>query len=186
MDVRIVRTTRALEQAVVDLAAAKPVSQVTVSELCTRAGVTRRTFYNRFDSPGQVLAQALRRDLTDLAADDNRRRASVAEPPSALLRMANADIIDHVLRHRDVYRHALAADADTQVFDVLVDHFVGYSVAFIRGVANVHLTEEGIELAARFVAHGFAGAISAWLRNPAITREVLEDAVAAVAPAWWT
>jgi len=180
MDARIVRTTRVLEQAVVELAAEKPISQVTVSELCSRAGVTRRTFYNRFDSPGQVLAQALRRDLISLAEDDSRRRAAATEPPTVLLRLANADIIDHVLRYQDIYRHA-----DTLVFDVLVDHFVGYSVAFIRRVPNLRLTDEGIELAARFVANGFAGAISAWLRNPAITRDVLEDAVATVAPAWW-
>ena len=88
--------------------------------------------------------------------------------------------IDHVLRYRDIYRHA-----DTLVFDVLVEHFVGYSVAFIRRVPNLRLTDEGIELAARFVSNGFAGAIGAWLRNPAITRDVLEDAVVTVAPAWW-
>ena len=52
-------------------------------------------------------------------------------------------------------------------------------------VPNRGVADDGIELAARFVAHGFAGAISAWRRNPAITRAVLEEAASAVAPAWW-
>ena len=74
---------------------------------------------------------------------------------------------------------------DAQVFDVLVDHFVDYSIAFIQRVPDLGLGDDGIELAARFVAHGFAGAIRAWLRSDMITRDVLEEAVAAVAPAWW-
>ena len=104
MDARIVRTTRVLEQSVLELAAERPIAHVTVSELCAQAGVTRRTFYNRFDSPGQILAQVLRRDLAYLAAEDGLRRARATGLSATLLRRANADIVDHVLRHRDVYR----------------------------------------------------------------------------------
>ncbi|MCU1679806.1 MAG: hypothetical protein JWQ81_545 [Amycolatopsis sp.] len=186
VDARIVRTTQAVEHAVVELAAETPVSQLTVSELCTRAGVTRRTFYNRFDSPQEALIQALRRDLAELAETDTQRRARAGQPPTVLLRMANADIFDHVSRYQNIYRQALATSADAGLFDVLVDHFVSYSLAFVRRARSPNLTEEGIELVAQFVAHGFAGAIRTWLQNPAITREVLEEAVAEAAPAWWT
>jgi AcrR family transcriptional regulator len=185
VDARIVRTNRVVERAVVELAAETPASQITVSALCAKAGVTRRTFYNRFDSPQEALVQALRRDLAELAIADAERRTRAGEPSADLLRLANADIFDHVSRYQDIYRQALTAAADTGVFDVLVEHFVGYSLAFVRRVRALDLTEEGIELVAQFVAHGFAGAIRTWLRSPAITREVLEDAVAAAAPAWW-
>jgi AcrR family transcriptional regulator len=169
----------------IELAAEMPASQVSVSELCARAGVTRRTFYNRFVSPQQALCQALRRELSELGAADARRRAHATESPSVLLRLANADVVDHVSRHRHLYCHALAAPEDAGVFDVLVDHFVGYSVAFIRRSRPADLTDQGIELVAQFVAHGFAGAIRAWLRDPSVTREALEEAVASAAPSWW-
>jgi AcrR family transcriptional regulator len=179
-DARIVHTTHALEQAVLAIAAVMPASRISVSELCARAQVTRRTFYNRFDTPAQVLVQVLRRDLAELPA-----RNTEDGSPEELLRRANGDIIDHVLRHREVYRQALLASADGGVFEVLVDRFVSYSTAFIRRSPAPPMPREGIRLVAQFVSHGFAGAIKAWLSDPTITREVLEDAVATVAPAWW-
>jgi AcrR family transcriptional regulator len=47
-DPRITRTEQAFEQAIVELAARRPVSQITVADLADRAGVTRATFYNRY------------------------------------------------------------------------------------------------------------------------------------------
>jgi AcrR family transcriptional regulator len=184
LDARIIRTTQALEQAVLAMAATMPASRISVSQLCSRARVTRRTFYNRFDTPVQVLAQVLRRDLAELAVDDSHRGTRSEESPEVLLRLANSAIVDHVLRYREVYRQALLA-SDAGVFEVLVDHFVDYSTAFIRRSSALTLPDAGIDLVAQFVSHGFAGAIKAWLRDPVITREVLEEAVAVVAPAWW-
>src|SRR5882757_5615558 len=62
-DPRIVRTAQALEQAIVELASERPVSQITVAELADRAGVTRATFYNRCSSPLELLIQVLFADL---------------------------------------------------------------------------------------------------------------------------
>jgi hypothetical protein len=38
---------------------------------------------------------------------------------------------------------------------------------------------------AQFLAHGFAGAIRAWLGDPSITKDELVAAAVACAPAWW-
>ena len=54
-DPRITRTVLALEAAIVELAARQPVSRVTVAALADRAGVTRATFYHRYDSPLDLL-----------------------------------------------------------------------------------------------------------------------------------
>jgi AcrR family transcriptional regulator len=184
-DARIVRTTQAIEHSVVHLAARKPISHVTVAEVCEEAGVTRRTFYNRFSSPQQVLVQVLQRDLADLASHDADRRATANGSSEVLLRLANADIVDHVLRHNDIYRQALTLSSDARVFDVLVNHFADYALAFVRRVPGLDLTSEGIDLVAQFLAHGFAGAIRTWLSNPATTRDDLEKAAVMVAPSWW-
>ena len=64
-DPRITRTTHAFERAIVELAAQRPVSQITVAELADRAGVTRATFYNRYTTPLDLLIQVpLRRPGT--------------------------------------------------------------------------------------------------------------------------
>jgi hypothetical protein len=35
------------------------------------------------------------------------------------------------------------------------------------------------------MAHGFAGAIKAWLNDPSVTKDEMVDAAVACAPAWW-
>ena len=44
----------------------------------------------------------------------------------------------------------------------------------------------GSEFIAQFAAHGFAGAIKAWLSDDSIEKADLVEAAAACAPAWWT
>jgi hypothetical protein len=39
---------------------------------------------------------------------------------------------------------------------------------------------------AQFVAHGFAGAIKAWLSDRSVTNTDLVEAAVACAPAWWS
>ncbi len=47
------------------------------------------------------------------------------------------------------------------------------------------LPEANRQVIAQFMAHGFAGAIRAWLDDPSVTKEDLVDAAVACAPAWW-
>jgi hypothetical protein len=39
---------------------------------------------------------------------------------------------------------------------------------------------------AQFFAHGFAGAIKAWLGDDSVTKADLVEAAVACAPAWWS
>ena len=45
MDLRVMKTKRAIKGALTDLCAAKPLSEVTVKELCLRAEVSKPAFY---------------------------------------------------------------------------------------------------------------------------------------------
>src|SRR5438309_9013593 len=103
-DPRVTRTVRALEQAIEELASQRPVSRITVAELAERAGVTRATFYNRCDSPLDLLIQVLYADLE--RTHRLERRAEGGYSPAQMLRLATGDVADHVERYRSVYRHA--------------------------------------------------------------------------------
>lgn len=64
-DLRVTLTKRMLEEGLMRCLENKPLSRITVSELCREAGVNRATFYNHYQSPAMVL-----RDITrDYAAD---------------------------------------------------------------------------------------------------------------------
>jgi AcrR family transcriptional regulator len=189
IDPRITRTEQALTQAIMQLATQRPVSQITVAELAERAGVTRATFYNRYSSPLELLIQVLYADLERGHRREDERRAEGAYPPEQMLRLATAEVADHVERFRDVYRQALHDPADRGVYEALAHHFADYALAFIARCTHPDLPAANHRIIAQFLAHGFAGAINAWLADDsaaAVTKADLVEATVACAPAWWS
>lgn len=186
VDPRITRTARAFEQAIVGLASQRPVSQITVADLADRAGVTRATFYNRYTSPLELLIQVLYADLERAHRQEETRRAEGRYSAAEMLRLATGDVADHVERFRAVYQHALLDPEDDGVYQALVRHFTGYALAFIARCAHPDLPHANHQVIAQFVAHGFAGAIKAWLSDHTVTKADLVEAAAASAPVWWT
>ncbi|MFF3563547.1 TetR/AcrR family transcriptional regulator [Streptomyces sp. NPDC002574] len=184
IDPRITRTTRAFEQAVVELASARPVSRIGVAELAERAGVTRATFYNRYSTPLEVLIHVLDADL-DRGHRLEDERARSGHSAAELLRLTVAEVGDHVERFRAVYSLSLGDPADSGVYAGLVRHFSEYALAFMAHCDRSVLPDANPQVIAQFVAHGFAGAIKAWLDDPAITKDDMVDAAVAAAPAWW-
>ncbi|MEZ0064521.1 AcrR family transcriptional regulator [Streptacidiphilus sp. MAP12-20] len=183
-DPRVTRTTSALRQAVVELASQRSVSRITVAELAERAGVTRATFYNRYSTPLDPLIEVLYADLESGHRLEDCRRAE-GYPGPALLRLAVSEVADHVERFAAVYRNALSDPADRGVYDAMVRHFGDYALDFLARVAGPGLPDVSHQVIAQFLAHGFAGAIKAWLSDPDVTKAQLVDATVACAPAWW-
>jgi AcrR family transcriptional regulator len=185
-DPRVSRTTEALTSAIVELAGRRPISRVTVAELAARAGVTRATFYNRYASPLDLLVQVLYADLELGHTREGELRAEGGHTAAQLLRTSVVEVADHVERFRPVYRHALGDPADHGVYAALVRHFTGYALEFMQRSTHPDAPRVNQAIVASFVAHGFAGAIEAWLADDDATREDLVDAAVACAPAWWS
>jgi AcrR family transcriptional regulator len=185
-DPRITRTAQALEQAIVELAARRPVSQITVADLAGRAGVTRATFYNRYSSPLDLLLQVLYADLEHSQRQKEARRAAGGYSAQQIVRLVISDVADHVERYLAVYRHALRDPADNGVYEALVRCFTDRSLAVIARSVHPAFPRANHQVIAQFFAHGFAGAIKAWLSDDSITKTDLVEAAAACAPAWWT
>ncbi|MEY9854658.1 AcrR family transcriptional regulator [Catenulispora sp. GAS73] len=185
-DPRITRTVHALEQAIVELAAQQPVSRISVAALADRAGVTRATFYNRYDSPLDLLIQVLYADLDRGHRREQDLRAEGTHSAAEMLRLTTAEVAEHVERFRTVYRQALQDPADRGVYEALVRHFADYAMAFMARSDDPGVPRANQEVVAAFMAHGFAGAIAAWLGDDTVTKADLVDAAVACAPYWWT
>jgi AcrR family transcriptional regulator len=186
IDPRILRTTHACGAAIVALASEQPVSQITVADLAERARVTRATFYNHYASPLELLIQVLLADLEGTYHHEEERRAQGELSAPDLLRLSIGDVADHIERFKAVYRLALHDPADGGVYEALVRHFTDYAVAFIARCTHPDLPATNHGIMAQFVAHGFAGAIKAWLSDNSPTKGDLVDASVACAPAWWS
>jgi hypothetical protein len=75
--------------------------------------------------------------------------------------------------------------ADSAVYEALVRHFTEYAEAFLARCTHPDLPHTNHHVIAQFVAHGFAGAIKAWLRDTSVTKDDLVDGAVACAPWWW-
>jgi AcrR family transcriptional regulator len=185
-DPRIVRTSRACQTAIVELAAERPISQVSVADLAERAGVTRATFYNHFSNPLALLIEVLLADLELAHTDEERRRAEGGHSAAEMLRLSIVDVVDHIVRFETVYRLAVNDPADGGVYEALVRHFSEYAVSFIERSTHPGIPASNRRVIAQFLAHGFAGAIKAWLSDPSVTKADLIDAATICAPTWWS
>jgi len=130
-DPRIVRTAQACGVAIVELASAQPISQITVADLADRAKVTRATFYNHYASPLELLVQVLLADLERAHLHEEERRADGGLSAAEMLRLSIVDVADHIERFEAVYRQSVHDPADGGVYEALVRHFTDYAVAFI-------------------------------------------------------
>jgi hypothetical protein len=59
-------------------------------------------------------------------------------------------------------------------------------VAFIARCTHPDLPDTNHDIVAQFVAHGFAGAIKAWIGDSSVKKRDLVDAAVACAPVWWS
>ena len=185
-DPRVTRTARALEQAIVELASQRPVSQISVAELAYRAGVTRATVYNRYGSPLNLLIQVLDADLQRGHRQEEQRRVSGGYTAMDNLRLAISEVADHITRFMAVYQHALHGPADNGVYEALIRHFIDYSQPVLARCTHPDLPDTNHQVIAHFVSHGFAGAIKAWLHDDSVTKHDLVEAAVACTPTWWT
>ena len=168
-----------------ELASERPISQITVADLAERAKVTRATFYNHYASPLELLIQVLLADLERAHLHEDERRAEGGLSAAEMLRLSIIDVADHIERFEAVYQQAVHDPADGGVYEALVRHFTDYAVAFIARCTHPDLPRTNHDVIAQFVAHGFAGAIKAWLSDGSVTKADLIDASAACAPLWW-
>lgn len=56
-DKRVIHTRRALRMAMLNLLKKKPLSQITVKEICDLAEINRNTFYAHYGSPADILSE---------------------------------------------------------------------------------------------------------------------------------
>jgi AcrR family transcriptional regulator len=190
VDARILHTTAALREAILRLAADRPVSRITVADVTRAAGINRATFYSHAVSPGSLLADVLTPELdrirdTDAAA---RRaafdRGAGPDELAAITRRGIDAVVEHVVAHKEIYGKALPDPEDGSLHRLLVDHFTVSSAQHIRELpaGRPELLDD---VAAGFVAQGFVGAIEAWLAGPRRSRKALVETITLSFPAWW-
>ena len=67
-DLRVVKTRQLIREALLELMSERVLSKITISELCERAGINRKTFYRRYRTVGDVITEIENDILAEFAA----------------------------------------------------------------------------------------------------------------------
>ncbi|MBT1162367.1 TetR/AcrR family transcriptional regulator [Bifidobacterium sp. SO1] len=168
------RTLDAFFDAMTALLQTKPFADISVNELCERAGYPRATFYNYFEDRDDLLtycwiALSQRADSADLASVESSRRVDVALDAMADLLESNTAMLHAVLAHNP---------PDGPLFASL-HRFIEHNA---RQLMLTCVDRDRFDLPADLIADHYANTLLlvldwAYLRGHTLTRAQLHDYV---------
>ncbi|WP_394255385.1 TetR/AcrR family transcriptional regulator [Pseudoclavibacter helvolus] len=192
MDPRQARTRTALRAAIYELAAAQPISEVTVARVARAAGITRDTFYRHATAPESLLAAFLGEEIDTLMAPLESLPASSGTELS-VFDEPERELLRHVARHAQIYRNAMTPRLTGPVRDTLVDRIESGLLAHLERHAEIAPAaqpgiprERHFRLLAAYAGGGTVSAIEEWLREGDLGDvDAAARTIIAASPDWW-
>lgn len=163
-DLRVRRTRKLLQEALIALTVEKGFAAVTVRDITERAMVNRSTFYRHYLDKCDMVEQYMN-DVYALISDDPGDVAKFGQPPekppSGLL-----NLLKHIQQYADFYRVMLGANGDPG-FIASFRQNVEKRFRYMISVAQPTIATDGppIDLRLSYLSSAHIGAILWWLEN---------------------
>jgi len=190
MDKRQIKTRARLFASILELAAARPVGDLTMSEIANHADVHRSTLYEHATSPTDLLQSALRAELDAIRHRYLDEVTDVAAAVSATTRA----VLQHIDDHSVIYVRGLGSGSESASLHPMLAHhfqestrllFEQHALELPFAVASVPV-DTVAQAAAHYVANGTVGAIEVWLDTPEPRdAESFLEVIGHLVPAWW-
>jgi AcrR family transcriptional regulator len=167
-DLRVMRTRKLIQKALIELAAEKGFASVTVRDITERAMVNRSTFYrhylDKYDLLGKYLEEMF--SLLDGQAEEesnaNPQARASTELPAGLI-----SLLRHIQANADFYRVMLSDKGEpafcAQSFRKRIERGLHQMLPVAEGLPTPDSTP--IDLIVNSVLHSGVGAILWWLEN---------------------
>lgn len=169
------------------LAEQRPITEVTVTQLCREAGVTRDTFYRHAGSPLELLSDVLREELEAIARAHSELGGGFRA--DAGMRGGVRALLEHVAGHRGVYRNAARPHLLAPLRDVLAgvvrESLQAHGRAHPEILPPEAESDDDVRLLAAYAATGTVGALEVWLGVEPLDVERGERLIVAGSPAFW-
>ena len=188
-DPRFQRVRRQLIEAVTELATEKPAEDISVSELTAKAAIARTTFYKHADSPAQLLADHLIRQIQPKI-----------EPLTTLLddadthyllrwRTIMVELLEHARDNQQIYSRVFTADGQSVVLAMMSAYFEKvfgeYVESFVEHVDGDAPSDLWVSMAISQQVHNLVTVIGSWLRTGMKdSPEMVVTTYISLAPPW--
>lgn len=184
---RALRSRRLLVDALLGLLAERPLEELSVAELCRRAGVNRATFYGHWADQRALAAEAFTELVDRLAAVPHDELGGLDDPHAAArYHDALRGQLRYVAEHRATFRALFGSAADagfrrslTAALERRADLAVREWVE--RGVAPQDTPAE----LAGWIAGGLVAVLGRWAAGDDADVDAAARRVEALMPVWW-
>lgn len=156
---RVALTKRLLKESLVEILKKKNIQQVSVTELCSAAGINRSTFYAHYSIPSDVLTD-MKKDFAAQLADSLEKIRKEHSPRHYL-----TSICEFIYEHRELERIILSNSSEDEVLEAaLASSFQvwGTSSPFMQ---VQDMDQESRQLIMAFYYHGLFRIIREWIRH---------------------
>ncbi|MET0959564.1 MAG: TetR/AcrR family transcriptional regulator [Psychrobacillus psychrotolerans] len=165
-DLRVVKTKKAIYQALTHILKNKSLTDINVSELCRQAGVNRGTFYFHYEEVGDVFKEFFEEVILDLQESyiEPYKYISALQLKSSAYKNLDPKtvrIFHHVKKYEDFYHIILSDNVSTtyyyMFFDAIRSNFIEDS--------KIGEYDESKKFVYSFMTNAIIGLIIEWHRS---------------------
>ena len=151
-DRRIIKTRRALHEAMIRLLKTTKLENMTVTMLCNEANVSRSAFYDHYSVPEDC--------FNEIAQETNEQIVDRFQNTDMLSFEEFTDIYFHYVKeHQEIFRTMFAMNDNNPALQQSLGFFQDY---LYRMVPNY---PQYPDLYTKFLLYGYKGVVSDWLEN---------------------
>lgn len=184
VDPRPAATRSALRSALSRSFQSQEYAQISVTELAKEAGVSRRSFYQHYESIDEVAGELVAELFEQIAAEDQWKRVISGRFGYDVGRESLRLVLGHVEENPELYRR-LVTWAEPEGTGSSFTQRVGLATQRVVEFLRPELPPARAELAAAVIAGGLVSAVRYWLdANPRPEMEAFLDDYMETLPAW--
>lgn len=155
-DARVRYTRMMIEQSFLELLKQKPVSRVTVTELCEKAGINRATFYKHYLDVPDLLEQ--------IEAELFRQIRLAFQTRPTEMKAFLVEMLQYTYRERDRFYALGGENGDPEL--MTKTFLICYESAYPLLKENLpQIPEDQRQMLYQFLSQGAGGVLNWWVRN---------------------
>lgn len=172
---RVRYTKKVLRESLIDLLQTKPISRITVTDICTKADLNRGTFYNYYCDAYDLLAQ-----IED-SFYDNLTRQLERFKTDGISGTLLSELLSTIEQNRDLCNVLFNINADKTFLNRLLDLMKDFTFAYWEEHNVNNLNESQMELLYSFFSNGAIGILCRWIAGDwDVSKEYLAKTILAL------
>ena len=118
-DLRVIKTKKALYNALIELMKEKTFEEIKVSDICDKALVNRSTFYSHFEDKYELL-QGLINDLKNDLQEELKKNENIISIKDYYIGLIKV-LLDHIESNMETYRSVAINNRNSIIMDIIND-----------------------------------------------------------------